>query len=104
MNIRKNRGEKSKEKRMQKVNKLKEKKNKKTYYEKLSRRIGNKNAKKDGIEILNRNIKERIRNKVRLSLQLWIQFACARMRAKLTLLQNSNDTSIWQADPIARAT
>ena len=45
MNIRKNRGEKSKEKRMQKVNKLKEKKNKKTYYEKLSRRIGNKNAK-----------------------------------------------------------
>ena len=26
---------------------------------------------------LNRNIKERIRNKVRLSLQLWMQFACA---------------------------
>ena len=45
MNIRKNRGEKSKEKRIQKVNKLKEKKNKKTYYEKLSRRAGNKNAK-----------------------------------------------------------
>ena len=77
MNIRKNRREKSKQKRIHKANKLKEKKNKKTYYENFSRRTGNKNAKKDGIEILNRNIKERIRNKVRLSLQLWIQFACA---------------------------